>query len=565
MMMPGVQGSTAPVNIITQYIDVLETAPPPNPTSLFERWYSNNSTHQLSCLTSSGSSCAASGGAVASPSLSVQFNNSGVPGGIPVPTSPNGVAQSFVSTPAGGVGVVAGFHLPGVVPRVTVCPSNLDTVLATDRAGLVQWNDASACAVTLPQAGTGAGTNNDFTNNFVFLACDIGAGTATVTPTTSTITYLSGGVVHSAQTTMPVATGQCAFTYSDNTNYFSIIIAATGVTSFTGDSLVYSNSASTGPVTLTLNTQTANKVFANCTGGTAAPTFCSIVNAMLPGTGATTVNGQSCALGSTCTLPPGTITVANAGTTGTTVNTLTKLVGAPSTAVITATTDTSGVIGITTSGAGTAGSAVIQLLGSVSCVFDGATIAGDYVQISTTTVGNCHDTNSATYPAPGTGDVIGRVFSTNGAAGTYGIDLFPQEINIATPVNMVTAASTFVSGNLVQGAGANKTTSDSGIATANVVTKIANGTAVLGTSAISSGACATVVTSSGTGIATTDVITVGFNTDPTAITGYGASATGAVLTIYPYPTTNNANFRVCNSTASSITPGALTLNWKVVR
>jgi hypothetical protein len=94
---------------------------------------------------------------------------------------------------------------------------------------------------------------------------------------------------------------------------------------------------------------------------------------------------------------------------------------------------------------------------------------------------------------------------------------------------------------------------------------IASGTAVMGTSAISSGACATVVTSAGTGIATTDVITVGFNTDPTAITGYGASATGAVLTIYPYPTANNANFKVCNSSSGSITPGALTLNWKVVR
>lgn len=94
---------------------------------------------------------------------------------------------------------------------------------------------------------------------------------------------------------------------------------------------------------------------------------------------------------------------------------------------------------------------------------------------------------------------------------------------------------------------------------------IASGTAAMGTSAIASGACATVVTATATGTATTDVITVGFNGDPTAVTGYGASATGAVLTIYPYPTTNTANFKVCNSTANSITPGALTLNWKVVR
>lgn len=94
---------------------------------------------------------------------------------------------------------------------------------------------------------------------------------------------------------------------------------------------------------------------------------------------------------------------------------------------------------------------------------------------------------------------------------------------------------------------------------------IAAGTAAMNTSAIASGACATVVTVAGSGIATTDVIEVGFNGDPTAVTGYGASATGAVLTIYPYPSSGNANFKVCNSSASSITPSALTLNWKVYR
>lgn len=94
---------------------------------------------------------------------------------------------------------------------------------------------------------------------------------------------------------------------------------------------------------------------------------------------------------------------------------------------------------------------------------------------------------------------------------------------------------------------------------------IATGTAAMNTSVIASGACATVVTVAGSGIATTDVIEVGFNGDPTAVTGYGASATGAVLTIYPYPSSGNANFKVCNSSASSITPSALTLNWKVYR
>lgn len=99
---------------------------------------------------------------------------------------------------------------------------------------------------------------------------------------------------------------------------------------------------------------------------------------------------------------------------------------------------------------------------------------------------------------------------------------------------------------------------------ANIKT-IAKGTAAMGTGAISSGTCATVVTVTAAGVLTTDVISVGFNSDPTAVTGYGVSGTGAVLTIYSYPSAGNVNFKVCNSTSGAITPAALTLNWRVQR
>ena len=93
---------------------------------------------------------------------------------------------------------------------------------------------------------------------------------------------------------------------------------------------------------------------------------------------------------------------------------------------------------------------------------------------------------------------------------------------------------------------------------------IASGTSALGTGAISSAACATVVTTSATGAATTDTITAGFNSDPTGVTGY-TPVTGGALTIFTYPSANNVNFKVCNLTTSSITPGAITLNWRVIR
>lgn len=93
---------------------------------------------------------------------------------------------------------------------------------------------------------------------------------------------------------------------------------------------------------------------------------------------------------------------------------------------------------------------------------------------------------------------------------------------------------------------------------------IASGTSALGTGAISSATCATVVTTSATGVATTDVVSASFNGDPTAVTGY-VPLTAGMLTIIGYPTANNVNFKVCNNTSSSITPGAITLNWRVVR
>jgi hypothetical protein len=94
---------------------------------------------------------------------------------------------------------------------------------------------------------------------------------------------------------------------------------------------------------------------------------------------------------------------------------------------------------------------------------------------------------------------------------------------------------------------------------------IASGTVSLGTSAISSGSCASVVQLSNSNILTTDTIKYTPNADPTSITGYGVSSSGAVLSVYAYPTAGYANFKVCNSTSSSITPGSMTLNVEVTR
>ena len=93
---------------------------------------------------------------------------------------------------------------------------------------------------------------------------------------------------------------------------------------------------------------------------------------------------------------------------------------------------------------------------------------------------------------------------------------------------------------------------------------IAKGTAVLGTSAITNGACAAAVTVSASGVLATDNIEADFNADPTSTTGYAPGGSG-ILVVIKYPTAGNVNFKVCNNTTGSITPGAVTLNWRVLR
>jgi len=93
---------------------------------------------------------------------------------------------------------------------------------------------------------------------------------------------------------------------------------------------------------------------------------------------------------------------------------------------------------------------------------------------------------------------------------------------------------------------------------------IAKGTSALNTAEIASGNHATVVTTSAPGVLSTDVINCNPNADVHGVTGYAPSANG-MLTILYYPTADNVNFLVVNNTAGAITPGAVTLNWQVLR
>lgn len=112
---------------------------------------------------------------------------------------------SGITTGNTRVGTIAdaNFTLGGV--PVNAQTGTTYTMLATDRGKLVTFSNASAVAVTLPQA-----TTTGFNANFYVYVRNVGAGTVTITPTTSTI---------GSGTAVVLRTGQWAIILSDNTNY----------------------------------------------------------------------------------------------------------------------------------------------------------------------------------------------------------------------------------------------------------------------------------------------------------------------------------------------------------
>ena len=118
-----------------------------------------------------------------------------------------------------------------------------------------------------------------------------------------------------------------------------------------------------------------------------------------------------------------TTTLPNDTVTGTIQNLLAKLNGAsPSQAIRAATTDIANVAGVVISPTANTGNALIATIGQANCQFDGAATASDYVVISSTIAGNCHDVG-ANYPPNGV-QVIGRVLSSLGGAGLAPVVLF---------------------------------------------------------------------------------------------------------------------------------------------
>lgn len=124
--------------------------------------------------------------------------------------------ELYVDAGSGSAGIGAGNAWQKVAQDLVAVNAQVGTtytVLGSDRSKLVTLKNASAIAVTLPQAGASfpAGWIAKFSNQ--------GAGTATITPTTSTI---------NGAASFTLLTGQWIDIVSDGTNYFAL----SGTTTF---------------------------------------------------------------------------------------------------------------------------------------------------------------------------------------------------------------------------------------------------------------------------------------------------------------------------------------------
>jgi hypothetical protein len=144
--------------------------------------------------------------------------------------------------------------------------------------------------------------------------------------------------------------------------------------------------------------------------------------------------------------------------------------------------------------------------------------------------------------------------SGNAAIGTATAAGTPNKINLPT--------TTGTSGQVLTTDGANP--QQTSWTTVGTTTTIASGSQALGTTLITSGSKSTILTITAAGVLATDNVMLDFNTDPSGITGYAPSATG-MLTIIKWCSAGAINIYQYNNTAASITPGAVTVNYRVVR
>lgn len=295
------------------------------------------------------------------------------------------------------------------------------------------------------------------------------------------------------------------------------------------------NSTTTPSITHTAIAQAANTVFGNFTAGSANPTFSATpVFSAATLTNFPTLNQNT--TGSAATWTTARTLAGNSVDGSANVAFANKV-------ILQGTTD--------------AGFSAAQFLGALATgplcntittgvlTACGVTGTGNVVQATTPTlvtpvlgVASATSINKVTITAPGTSATLTLI---------TGSSLITAGANALTLTSTAASNATFPAG------------------TTTLTQTVASGQTAIPVTALAANTCdASATTATATGAATTDAPIVSYASDPTAVTGYGGGTSGGI-SIRSWTTLNTFNFKRCNESGSSITPGALNLNWRVTR
>jgi hypothetical protein len=350
----------------------------------------------------------------------------------------------------------------------------------------------------------------------------------------------------------------------------SVALAAPAIYTVTGSPIT-----TTGTLTLTLATQTANFVWAGpASAGPTAPTFRALVNADLPLTGVAaatypkvTVNtrGVVTAASSQITLTTdvtGTLPMANGGTGVAASADDTLLIGSGAawvaqtlpncpTGALAYTTATNLFNCTSTGGPTHAMLSVTHSDSLAAAVTRGAVIVGNSTPAwSRLTIGAAGTFLRSDGTDAAWGTLVSGLTSTTAGAGTLGSVALPfASVILGTAAtNVLTVSPAAFTNGLVA------TVDNPGTFTTAKLPLVRRGTIAYTSGAITNGTCATAVTATETGLATTSVVYA--NLDGALQTNW---KTG--VHYFVYPTANTVNITVCNGTAGSITPESDTFNY----
>jgi hypothetical protein len=399
---------------------------------------------------------------------------------------------------------------------------NTKAGISSPSAGVVSFDGATAgdgLGDIIVHSCTGCGGSGTIPSGTINQMLYYAASGASVVPLTlGTNLSISGGTLNASAT---AATNFNALT--SGTNTAAAMVVGTGASlSATGSGTIVATSAPYSGLTGSVPTWNQN------TTGNAATA-----------TNATTAANATAVGGVTITGTPSTGQVATA-TSPTAASWQTPATGGTVTAVSVATAN-----GVSGSSSGGATPALTIVLGAITPT--SVTSSGPISSTGTTQGLSMLGVGTGTIVPPTGGfpaNYAGIIAPTTGTP--HYLVVLPS-VDPTAGQTLSVAAPTTVNG-VLQAVSTWVTPAGTGI------TNIA---IALPTTAIAANTCTTTATVTMTGLATTSAFSTAFATNPNAVTGWGASGG---LTFTAFPTANTLNWSVCNQTAASITPGALSLN-----